>query len=142
MPIRTTQQREGGFTLLEMMVVVMIIGLLAAMVVPNLMSNKGKADQKKTVADIVALESALDMFSLDHDRYPTEDEGLQALLSGGDRLAAGYIKRLPRDPWGQEYLYRNPGMHGTVDLYTLGQDKKDGGEGLAADIGNWNVAEF
>ncbi|MRT05932.1 type II secretion system major pseudopilin GspG [Ewingella americana] len=142
MQINKMRKREGGFTLLEMMVVVMIIGLLAAMVVPNLMSNKGKADQKKTVADIVALESALDMFNLDHDRYPAENEGLRVLVSGGEKLASGYIKRLPKDPWGHDYLYRNPGVNGVIDIYTLGQDEKEGGEGVAADIGNWNVTHF
>lgn len=137
------RRRDTGFTLLEMMVVVMIIGLLAAMVVPNLLTNKGKANQKKAVADIVALESALDMYNLDHNRYPNQKEGLQALVtSGNSGKASGYIKRVPVDPWGYEYHYRNPGEHGEIDIYSLGGDNLPGGEGMAADIGNWNIERF
>lgn len=136
------RQRERGFTLLEMMVVVMIIGLLAAMVVPNLLKNKGRADQKKSVADIVALESAIDMFNLDNNRYPNENEGLQVLVASMSNDISGYIKRIPKDPWGNDYFYRNPGSHGAIDIYTLGQDHQEGGEGVASDIGNWNVGSF
>lgn len=138
-----SDHKERGFTLLEMMVVVMIIGLLAAMVVPNLMSNKGKANQKKAVADIIALESALDMYNLDHNRYPTTAEGLNVLVATSDGSnVTGYIKRLPKDPWNNQYQYRNPGEHGRIDVYSLGDDGKEGGEGTGADIGNWNVSNY
>lgn len=143
MNIKRVSENERGFTLLEMMVVVMIIGLLAAMIVPDLLGNKGKADQKKAVADIVALESALEMYNLDHNRYPTDEEGLNVLVASKDReQVSGYIKRIPKDPWGGEYHYLNPGEHGEIDIYSLGKDGKPGGEGLAQDIGNWNVGEF
>ena len=130
-----------GFTLLEMMVVVMIIGMLAAMVVPNLLRNKDTANQKKALADIVALEGALDLYYLDHNGYPINDVGLNALVSPG-RKDTAYLKRIPQDPWGRPYLFLTPGNHGKVDVYTLGEDGREGGEGAAADIGNWNVGDF
>jgi general secretion pathway protein G len=135
--------RSAGFTLLEMMVVVMIIGLLAAMVVPNLIGNKGKANQKKVVADLVALESALDMYHLDRNRYPTEQEGLQALVQPNQSgNVSGYVRRIPKDPWGNNYQYRNPGTHGHIDIFSYGEDGLKGGTGAAADIGNWNINDF
>lgn len=131
----------GGFTLLEMMVVVMIIGLLAAMVVPNLLRNKDRANQKKVVADIVAFESALDLYYLDHNCYPQTDEGLKTLTAASDQ-GEGYLKRIPQDPWGRAYQYRMPGQHGKLDVFTFGEDGREGGTGAAADIGNWNVGQF
>jgi general secretion pathway protein G len=136
------RNKNAGFTLLEMMVVVMIIGLLAAMVVPNLISNKGKANQKKAVADIAALESALDLYYLDHNHYPPEDAGLKALLSSGKERTDGYIRRIPKDPWGYNYQYKNPGNYGRIDIFSLGEDGVEGGTGMAKDIGNWNLNDF
>ncbi len=102
------QQRQRGFTLLEIMVVIVILGILASLVVPNLMGNKEKADHQKVVSDIVALESALDMYKLDNSRYPTTEQGLQALVTKPSAQPeprsypqGGYIRRLPQDPWGQ-----------------------------------------
>ncbi|MGL5968975.1 MAG: type II secretion system major pseudopilin GspG [Kluyvera sp.] len=135
------QRRSRGFTLLEMMVVVMIIGLLAAMVVPNLLRNKDRANQKKALADIVALESALDLYYLDHNRYPTTAEGLN-ILKAPDNQSEGYLKRIPQDPWGRPYQYLSPGHHGRIDIFSWGEDGKEGGTGAAADIGNWNVGMF
>lgn len=137
-----------GFTLMEVMVVIVILGVLASLVVPNLMGNKEKADRQKVVTDIIALENSLDMYKLDNGTYPTTAQGLQALLKKPDTAPrprhyrqGGYIKRLPDDPWGNDYLYLSPGEKGLVDIFTLGADNKENGEGAAADIGNWNVQE-
>jgi general secretion pathway protein G len=140
--------RQSGFTLLEVMVVVVILGILASVVVPNLLGNKDKADQQKAITDIVALENALDMYRLDNSVYPTTDQGLEALVSKPSNpeprnyRADGYIRRLPKDPWGNDYQYLSPGEHGRVDVFTLGADGQEGGEGANADIGNWNLQDF
>lgn len=143
------QRRQQGFTLLEIMVVIVILGVLASLVVPNLLGNKDKADQQKAVTDISALEGALDMYRLDNSVYPTTDQGLDALVSKPSSSPEprnyrqdGYIKRLPQDPWGNQYQYLNPGEHGTVDIFTLGADGQEGGEGVNQDIGNWNMLDI
>ena len=136
-------QRQRGFTLLEIMVVIVILGILASLVVPNLMGNKEQADRQKAVSDIVALENALDMYKLDNSRYPTTEQGLEALVTKpqGDPAPRnykddGYIKRLPQDPWGNNYQLMSPGEHGKIDVFSLGLD---GEAGTADDIGNWNM---
>ena len=136
-------QRQRGFTLLEIMVVIVILGILASLVVPNLMGNKEQADRQKAVSDIVALENALDMYKLDNSRYPTTEQGLEALVSKpqGDPAPRnykedGYIKRLPQDPWGNNYQLMSPGEHGKIDVFSLGLD---GEAGTDDDIGNWNM---
>ncbi|MGC9420970.1 MULTISPECIES: type II secretion system major pseudopilin GspG [Vibrio] len=140
--------KQSGFTLLEVMVVVVILGILASVVVPNLLGNKDKADQQKAITDIVALENALDMYRLDNSVYPTTDQGLDALVSKPSNPEPrnyrndGYIRRLPKDPWGNDYQYLSPGEHGRVDVFTLGADGQEGGEGANADIGNWNLQDF
>lgn len=143
------KRKQNGFTLLEVMVVVVILGILASFVVPNLLGNKEKADQQKAVSDISALEQALDMYKLDNSVYPTTDQGLEALVSKPSGSPeprnyrnGGYIKRLPQDPWGNEYQYLSPGDNGTVDIFTLGADGQEGGEEVATDIGNWNIQDF
>ena len=137
------KQRQRGFTLLEIMVVIVILGILASLVVPNLMGNKEQADRQKAVSDIVALENALDMYKLDNSRYPTTEQGLEALVTKpqGDPAPRnykddGYIKRLPQDPWGNNYQLMSPGEHGKIDVFSLGLD---GEAGTADDIGNWNM---
>jgi len=131
-----------------LMVVIVIIGLLASMIVPNLIGNKEKADQKKTIADVVALENALDMYKLDNSRYPTTDQGLEALVvkpsnpEPRNYRDGGYIKRLPNDPWGNPYLYLSPGDHGSIDVFSYGADGQEGGDGTNSDIGNWNILDF
>ncbi len=109
--------RQRGFTLLEIMVVIVILGVLASLVVPNLMGNKEKADRQKAVSDIVSLESALDMYKLDNNRYPSTEQGLKALVTKPtvqpeprNYPADGYIRRLPQDPWGTDYQLLNPGQ--------------------------------
>ncbi len=144
-----TQKPRAGFTLLEVMVVIVILGVLASLVVPNLLGNKEKADRQKAISDIVALENALDMYRLDNGRYPTTEQGLEALIQQPANMAdsrndrtGGYIKRLPKDPWGNDYQYLSPGEKGVFDVYTLGADGQENGEGAGADIGNWNLQEF
>ena len=146
---RNSLKGQAGFTLLELMVVIVILGVLASMVVPNLMGNKEKADAQKATSDIVALEGSLDMYKLDNHRYPTTEQGLQALVTKPDIAPIpknyrddGYIRRLPEDPWGNDYQYLSPGEKGLFDVYTLGADGQENGEGAGADIGNWNLQEF
>ncbi|MDE1265854.1 type II secretion system major pseudopilin GspG [Vibrio aestuarianus] len=146
--MRKKTNKQSGFTLLEVMVVVVILGILASFVVPNLLGNKEKADQQKAITDIVALENALDMYKLDNSVYPTTDQGLEALVTKPSSPEprnyrdGGYIRRLPNDPWGNPYQYLSPGDNGTVDIFTLGADGQEGGEGVSADIGNWNMQDF
>ncbi|MCG7584378.1 type II secretion system major pseudopilin GspG [Photobacterium sp. OFAV2-7] len=143
------QRKQRGFTLLEVMVVIVILGVLASLVVPNLLGNKEKADQQKVVTDISALEQALDMYKLDNSVYPNTDQGLDALVTKPSSSPeprnyrdGGYIKRLPKDPWGNDYNYVMPGENGAVDIFSLGADGQDGGEGVNTDIGNWNMLDF
>jgi len=134
-----------GFTLIEIMVVVVIMGVLAALLVPRLM---GRPDDARIIAakqDIATLMQALKLYRLDNQRYPTNEQGLQALISkpsGGPMppnwKAGGYLDRLNKDPWGNPYEYRSPGSHGEVDLYSYGADGKPGGTGNDADIGSWS----
>lgn len=141
-------KKQTGFTLLEVMVVLVILGLMASFIVPNLLGNKEKADQQKAVSDIVALENALDMYKLDNGVYPTTDQGLQALVTKPNSpeprqyREGGYIKRLPTDPWGNDYQYLSPGDQGVIDVFTLGADGQEGGEEINADIGNWNIQDY
>lgn len=138
------RRAQRGFTLLEIIVVVVIIGILAAMVVPKFFDKPGEARQAKAKADIQALSTALNLYRLDNFAYPSTDQGLQALVSKPSGMpearnwkAGGYINQLSKDPWGRDYLYLSPGQRGDFDLYTLGADGQPGGEGEAADIGNW-----
>ena len=137
---------QTGFTLIEIMVVVVILGILAAVVVPRIMDNPDKARVTKAQQDIRAMESALDLYRLDNFNYPTTDQGLEALVSKPGSSpeppnwkSGGYLKKLPTDPWGNPYVYLSPGQHGEVDIYSLGKDGAPGGEGVSADIGNWNI---
>lgn len=141
--MRNKKQKMSGFTLLEIMVVIVILGVLASMVIPNLLGNKEKADRQKVVSDIVALENALDMYKLDNSRYPTTEQGLESLVGMPEADPEprnypenGYIKRLPLDPWGNDYLLVSPGDNGQVDIYSIGLDAE---EGTDDDIGNWNM---
>ena len=138
--------RQAGFTLIEIMVVIVIIGILASVVVPRVMDNPDKARTAKAKHDIQALESALDIYRLDNFTYPTTDQGLEALVTkpGGSPEPknwknGGYIKKLRKDPWGNDYLYLHPGQHGEMDIYSLGADGAPGGDGVFADIGSWDI---
>ena len=139
----TRLKPSGGFTLIEVLVVVVILGILAAIIVPNIMSKPGEARIAKAKTDVRAIEQALNLYRLDNNVYPTTDEGLEALVtkpsSAKNYKAGGYLPRMPKDPWGRPYEYLNPGVHGAIDIYTLGRDGQQGGEGEDADIGNWNL---
>ncbi len=132
-----------GFTLIEIMVVVVILGILAALVVPNILGNVDTARITAARQDIRGIESALDMYRLDNYTYPTTQQGLQALVtqpadpSIRNWRLGGYLKKLPNDPWGNPYQYLYPGTQGEVDVWSMGADGQTGGEGVAADIGNW-----
>lgn len=143
---RDRAQRQGGFSLLELMIVVVILGILAAMLAPRIM---GRPDEARVVAakqDIVAIVQALKLYRLDNYRYPTTEQGLEALVRkpASEPLppnwkTGGYLERLPRDPWGHPYQYLNPGVHGEIDVFSLGADGRPGGEGVDADIGSWQL---
>ncbi len=140
-----TRRSHAGFTLIEVMVVVAILAILAAVVVPRVMDEPAKARTAKVEQDIRAIESALDLYKLDNFNYPTTDQGLEALVSkpaGADLQNykdGGYLRELPVDPWGNRYQYLNPGEHGEIDVFSLGADGTPGGDGNNADIGNWNT---
>jgi len=132
---------ERGFTLIEIMVVVVIIGLLAAIVAPNLMGNVDTAQINRARQDIRNIETALNLYRLDNFRYPTTVEGLEALVTNpGESVTPNwkqYLSRVPRDPWNNPYQYQNPGQRGEFDVFSFGADGQLGGEGINADIGNW-----
>ncbi len=130
-----------GFTLLELLVVMVIIGLLASYVGPKFFSQIGKSEVKAARAQIDALEKALDQYRLDLGRYPTTEQGLAVLMerpAGEQKWSGPYLKKaVPNDPWGRPYVYRQPGEHGEYDLLSLGKDGQPGGTGEAEDINNW-----
>jgi general secretion pathway protein G len=132
--------KERGITLIELLVVMVIIALFATLVGQRVFRNVDKARQTTAKAQISEFETVLDLFKLDVGRYPTTDEGLQALQvrpSGVDNWDGPYLKKnIPMDPWGAAYVYRQPGQHGDFDLFSLGADGKEGGEGVNADIGD------
>jgi general secretion pathway protein G len=137
-----------GFTLIEIMVVVVIIGLLAAVILPNVFGNVEKAQVSKAKADIQAIETALTMYKLDNYKFPSTDQGLSALSQRPNDPTVrnwrenGYLKRISADPWGNPYQYVYPGTRGQeYDLYSFGADSQEGGEGANADIGNWNLGQ-
>jgi general secretion pathway protein G len=137
-----------GFTLIEIMVVVIIIGLLAAVIVPQVISKVDEAKVTKAKSDIQSLETALTMYRLDNSKYPTTEQGLAALSTQPTDPSikhwrpGGYIQRISKDPWGNDYQYVYPGTHGKeYDLFSMGADGQPGGEGLDADIGNWNISD-
>lgn len=140
------QRRVSGFTLLEVMVVLVIIGIIAGMVVPNLMGSQDTAREQKAVIDIGTIESALTMYRSQNYDYPTTEQGLEALVSETDIeplprrfQEGGYLQRLPKDPWGNDYQLLNPGENGTFDVFSMGPD---GEAGTDDDIGNWNLADY
>ena len=135
------KRRERGFTLIEMLIVMVILGLLAALVGPRMFGKVGKSRQNAAKVQIALFETALDTYRLDTSKYPTTDQGLQALRvkpSGVERWDGPYLpKDVPLDPWGHPYQYRSPGEHGDYDIVSLGADGNPGGEGEDEDVVNW-----
>lgn len=136
--------KQRGFSLIEIMVVVVILGILASIVVPKIISRPDEARVVKAKQDVLSIQSALDLYKLDNGFYPSTDQGLIALVEKPDTNPVpqswqSYLKSLPKDPWGRDYLYLNPGEHGDVDVFTLGADGQAGGTGINAEIGNWNA---
>src|SRR6195256_3216304 len=135
-----------GFTLLEIMEVVVILGVLAALVVPKVLGRPVEARAIAAKQDIASLMQALKLYRLDNQRYPTTEQGLQALAArpvsapaAPNWKAGGYVERVPKDPWGNPYQYLNPGVRGELDVFSMGADGAPGGEGNDADIGSWNL---
>jgi general secretion pathway protein G len=139
-------QMQRGFTLLEVMVVVVILGILAALVVPKIISRPDEARVIAAKQDVASLMQALKLYRLDNQRYPSTEQGLQALVArpasaplAPNWKAGGYVERQPKDPWGNPYQYLNPGVRGEIDVFSMGADGALGGEGNDADIGSWDL---
>ncbi|MEA3405616.1 MAG: type II secretion system major pseudopilin GspG [Pseudomonadota bacterium] len=148
MKLATIQQKrngkQSGFTLIELMVVVVILAVLAAFVAPKLMDRPDEARLVKAKQDISAISSALQLYKLDNFVYPTTDQGIEALVTEPTddpqpKHWKQYLEQMPTDPWGNPYLYLSPGEHGDFDLFTYGADGQEGGEGVSATIGNWTA---
>jgi general secretion pathway protein G len=129
-------KKKDGFTLIEIMVVLIIIAIMASFVVPSVINRPDQARFTKVKNDILTIESALDLYKLDNGAYPSNDKGLEALIEDEDNL---YLKRLPLDPWNEPYQYSNPGKNSKIDIFSLGADSQLGGNGNDKDIGNWNL---
>ncbi|MFQ5754647.1 MAG: type II secretion system major pseudopilin GspG [Acidiferrobacterales bacterium] len=136
---------QAGFTLIEILVVVVILGILAALVVPRIMQRPDEARIIAAKNDIRAINSALKLYRLDNGVYPSTDQGLLALVQKPEAgniprnwKSGGYLDRLPKDPWGMQYQYLNPGIHGEIDVFSLGADNAPGGDGINADLGSWD----
>lgn len=135
--------KETGFTLIEIMVVVIILGILTAIVAPNIIGRVGDAQISAAKQDIRNIESSLRLFRLDNFNYPTKEQGIKALIAkpvgqNTRNWKGPYLNRMPADPWGNQYLYMYPGLNGEIDIYTYGRDGQPGGSGDDADIGNWD----
>jgi len=142
----TAPPRQRGFTLIEIMVVIVILGVLAALVVPRVLERPDEARAVAAKSDIAAIIAALKLYRLDNQRYPTTEQGLNALVEKPtdppvppNWKPGGYLEKLPHDPWGTPYQYLNPGLKGEIDVYSFGADHQPGGSGPDADIGSWDL---
>lgn len=142
------QRSNAGFSLVEILVVLVIMGLLISVVAPTVLNRADEARVQKAQADFKAIETALKIYRLDNYVYPTTEQGLEALVEASTMSPeprnfkeGGYLSELPVDPWGRPYLYMSPGEHGEIDIYSLGADGLSGGEDQAADIGNWKAED-
>jgi general secretion pathway protein G len=145
---QTIRSQSAGFSLVEILVVLVIMGLLISVVAPTVLNRADEARVQKVQADFKAIETALKIYRLDNYVYPTTEQGLEALVEPStldpeprNFKDGGYLAEVPVDPWGRPYLYLSPGERGEVDIYTLGADGLSGGEGQNADIGNWRDKE-
>ncbi|MBI5180420.1 MAG: type II secretion system major pseudopilin GspG [Nitrospirae bacterium] len=143
---RNNTKNQKGFTLIEILVVVFIIGLLATIILPKIMGRQEEAQRTKAMADIKNIQTALDLFKLDNGFYPSTEQGLEALVKKPETgripekwKEGGYLNKSPKDPWGKPYVYLSPGSHGDYDLISFGADGEAGGEGKNADIESWNL---
>ncbi|HSG56765.1 MAG TPA: type II secretion system major pseudopilin GspG [Paracoccaceae bacterium] len=139
-----TDTDDRGFSLLELMVVVVILSILALVIVPRVIDRPDQARAARVKSDLAAIAGAVQLYRLDNFRYPTTDQGLAALVSRPvtepvppNWAQNGYLDRLPKDPWGHDYLYLAPGVHGDFDVFTYGADAAPGGSGINADVGSW-----
>ncbi|MBL7002733.1 MAG: type II secretion system major pseudopilin GspG [Gammaproteobacteria bacterium] len=141
--MKKINKSQSGFTLLEIIVVVTIIAILAAYIAPKVAGRTDDARISKAKSDIRVIDSSLEMYKLDNYNYPSSDAGLNALVEAPSEAKnwrkGGYVKKLRKDPWGNDYLYEYPGQHGEYDIYSLGADGQSGGEENNADIGNWDI---
>lgn len=145
-PRRSTRVSSNGFTLIEIMVVIVILGILAALVVPRVLERPDEARAVAARNDIAAIMQAVKLYRLDNQRYPTAEQGLAALVTRPTQAPLppnwkpnGYLERLPKDPWGHPYQYLNPGLRGEIDVYSFGADGQPGGAGIDAEIGSWDL---
>jgi general secretion pathway protein G len=139
-------RRSGGFTLIEIMVVIVILGVLAALVVPRVLERPDEARAVAAKSDIAAIMQGLKLYKLENQRYPTTEQGLAALVSKPDAppvppnwKPGGYLEKLPKDPWGRPYQYLSPGLKGEIDVMSYGADGQPGGSGADADVGSWDL---
>ena len=146
LPSLTRPARARGFTLIEILVVIVILGVLAALIVPNVISRPDEARATVAKSDVAAIMSALKLYRLDNQRYPTGEQGLAALVAKPEQppvppnwKPGGYLEKLPKDPWGRPYVYLNPGVRGEVEVMSFGADGQAGGSGVDADIGSWEL---
>ena len=142
----TARIRHRGFTLIEIMVVIVILGVLAALVVPRVLDRPDEARNIAAKADLATIVSALKLYRLDNQRFPTTEQGLSALVVKPEQppippnwKPGGYLERLPKDPWGRPYQYLNPGLKSEVDVFSYGADGQPGGTGIDADVGSWDL---
>ena len=141
---RRSAAESAGFTLVEIMVVVVILGILAVLIVPRVLGRSDEARQAAAKHDIATIMQSLKLYKLDNGRYPTNDQGLQALVTKPTSAPAPsnwkpYLDKVPKDPWGNTYQYLSPGVHGEIDVFSLGADSQPGGTGADLDIGSWQL---
>jgi general secretion pathway protein G len=145
-PRRRARANVSGFTLIEIMVVIVILGVLAALIVPKVLERPDEARAIAAKSDIATIVQALKLYRLDNQRYPTAEQGLTALIAKPEQTpvpsnwkAGGYLEKLPKDPWGRPYVYLNPGVRGEIEVFSFGADGQPGGTGVDADIGSWDL---